>query len=261
MNVQSKALINHIIDNKYQTNYYSVTEDADFKVAGYLASLSKSDFKLLISDKSWNSYPTYTINRIGNSARDYFQILFRATRHLIYSNNSLKKMIIDHSTGIFRISAIKICLGQDKVIAAKKSLKQGDSRARKCAVRILPINDIRKHYPFERESSARRIIVDRIGFVEMSEIEEKKSTEHYYLNRNFLNNKFSIQKIEEVIDQGFVVNNLKINKTSIIQKLCYYLSPEESVFFLNLIKDNSVSRYDSWVIKAFMDKVATKSSK
>lgn len=256
MNSQSQALIQHIRSGNYQKNYYSASEDADYKLASYLSSLSSKDFKALISDRYWNTYPTYCYVRTNSdTGRGYYPILFRATRYLIYSNSQLKKLILNFSTGIFRIFAIQVCLGNDRVVAARKALKQSDSRARKRAAKLLPIRDIKIHYHLEKNSSIREIIVNRIGFIEMAEMEESKATSHYLLYRNFLNSKFSMQKIEEAIDQNFLINSIKLNKTSIIQKLCYYLEPQEAVFFLNLIKDNSTTKYDSWIVKAFMSKV------
>lgn len=261
MNSQSESLINHIKSNNYQTNAYSVSEENDYKLAAYISSLSKKDFKALISDRYWNTYPTYCYIKSGiDSGRGYYHLIFRAIRHLIYSSSHHKNAVINHGTGIFRMFAIQICLGNDKVVAAKKSLVQGDSRARKHAARILPIGDIKKHYHVERDSTIRTIIVNRIGFVEMAEMEESKSKDHYLLYKNFLNSKFSIDKIEDAIGKNFIINSVKLNKTSVIQKLCYYLEPQEAIFFLNLIKDNPTSKYERWVIKAFMDKVTGNSS-
>ena len=256
MNSQSQALIQQLKAGNYQGSYYSASEESDYKLAFYLSSLSKKDFKELVSDTYWNKYPTYTYVRASSdTGRGYYGVIFRAIRHLIYSNSKTKSLIINFGTGIFRIFAIQICLGNDRVLSARKALKQGDSRARKRAVKILPIKDIRKHYPLEKDSAIRGIIVDRIGVIEMAEMEEAKAKNHYLLYKNFLNSKLSMQKIEEAMEHNFVVNGIKLNKTSIIQKLCYYLEPKEAVFFLNLIKDNSTSRYDNWVIKAFMEKI------
>lgn len=209
----------------------------------YMTSLSPKSFGRLISDKHWNSYPLYYHNYYGTNPdkavlnRSYSSILSFVIKYIIYTEPAHKKILIEKSTGIFRVMTINHCIGDDKRRAARISLKLGDIRARKLAVEILPVVTINKHLAIETNKVVRKKILNRVGYLNITE-DQSKLFGNYIKNMVFMNSKF--HKDEMDIKTEKILLEAKDKKAKLQQeimlKISYYIENKDTVFYLDLFQ-------------------------
>lgn len=137
------------------------------KICIYLESLSFSDRKSIFSDSYWNKYPKYVYwKQFGKeNIRSHGRGLKLLTKYL--SSNKHKypntyKSVLNYSKGIILNFAIDSFSGKEKLKLAKNGIDSKDTRVRKVAARILPLNMI-KSMVDDSDWGVRSIVSTRIS--------------------------------------------------------------------------------------------------
>jgi hypothetical protein len=228
-------------------------------VAEYLSSLSSSDFKKLVSDKHWNSYPSY-ICSYGEQAllnpRRFGTQIFCAIKILAYSNPKLKSDLIKSAEGIFRMGIIKHSLGADKIKAAKIGLKSSDVRVRKLAVNLLPVRDVEKHLPNEKDKDVMCRIEKRIGYLNMLD-HELNSEYRWNRSRAAANAGFNPDLVRDHIQKKDAGGGNRYYDRDIFASMVYNIDSSSAAFYLDIFK--KLSGCDESLKKAFLIKLSGKS--
>lgn len=228
---------------------------ASDKLFEHMKSLSTTEFRALISDRHWNSYPIYTCGYTQFPAinlKNYYCIISRAVTKLIYTSAKHKKDLIALSAGAFRIATINSALGKDKLKAARIALKSRDSRARKLAVNILPVKDLFQILNTEKDKSILNRLSIRIGYINMLDV-EKSSGYRYNRSRAFLNDEFNAEEIRELVQKKEAGDKIPFYEQDIFRKLTYHISEDEVPFYLDLF--NKLSQSDKETKKIFLAKL------
>ncbi len=228
---------------------------ASDKLFEHMKSLSTTEFRVLISDRHWNSYPIYTCGYTQFPAinlKNYYCIISRAVTKLIYTSAKHKKDLIALSAGAFRIATINSALGKDKLKAARIALKSRDSRARKLAVNILPVKDLFQILNTEKDKSILNRLSIRIGYINMLDV-EKSSGYRYNRSRAFLNDEFNAEEIRELVQKKEAGDKIPFYEQDIFRKLTYHISEEQVPFYLDLF--NKLSQSDKETKKIFLAKL------
>ena len=128
----------------------------------YVLGLSEKELKKLVSAPYWNRYPFYTCwpNRTGR--RSHGNTIGIVVSEICKYNNKLKNLLITKSEGIFLSHTIDSTYGKDRLKVSSRALKSKDTRVRLRAVRVLPVNKIKKCIS-DPNSSIRSTVIKRIG--------------------------------------------------------------------------------------------------
>jgi len=233
------------------------------KCANHISSMTKNELKTLISDKYWNSYPTYvcyspkgpkgtTVN-----PKSYYNLIFRSVKNIVYSNTSLRQFFINHSQGIFRIATINSCLGRDKLKAAKVGLKCSDARARKLAVGLVKTSDLKGLLITEKRPDILNKISIRLGYLNML---EQEMTSRYRWNRSraFLNSDFSADELRELLQKKKNGENIPFYDRDMFSNFAYNIDAQSVAFYLDIFTELSSS--DAEIKNIFLKKLTGKSN-
>ena len=235
-------------------------ENAPFAalVAEYLSSLSTSDFKKLISDKYWNSYPSY-ICTYGEAAllnpRRFGPQIFSAIKILSFSNQPLRSELIKSAEGIFRMGIINHTLGKDKIKAAKSGLKSSDIRVRKMAVNILPVKDVEAHLPNEKNKEVLCRIEKRIGYLNMLE-HEVNSGYRWNRSRAVAHAGFNPDLVRDHIQKKKAGGGNRYYDRDVFASMVYNVDSSSAPFNLDIFE--ALSGSDDTLKKAFLAKLVGK---
>lgn len=228
---------------------------ASDKLFEHMKSLSATEFRAIISDRHWNSYPTYTFSHNSFTVvnlKNYYSIISKAVKKLIYTSAKHKKDLITLSAGVFRIATINSALGKDKLKAARIGLKSRDTRARKLAVNILPVKDLLEIVNTEKNAAILNRLSIRIGYINMLDV-EKSSGYRYNRSRAFLNDEFNAEEIRELVQKKEAGDKIPFYEQDIFRKLTYHISEDEVPFYLDLF--NKLSQSDRETKKIFLAKL------
>lgn len=240
------------------SNRYRENPKVASSIAEHLVSLSPSDFKKLISDRYWNSYPTY-ITSYGedwhSNPRRFFNSICSAVKLIIYSNDKLKNELIKNSEGIFRISTIRSCLGKDKLKASKIALKSGDVRVRKLAVGIVPIRDVERHLGVEKSEDVKLRIEKRIGYLNMLD-HQINSSSRWYRSRAIANCGFDQDFVRDHIQKKKAGGGNRYYDRDVFASMVYNVDHASAAFYLDIFKELCSS--DDVLKQAFLSKLAGK---
>jgi hypothetical protein len=235
-------------------------ENAPFAtiIAEYLSSLSTSDFKKLISDRYWNSYPCY-ICTYGEAAlldpRRFGTQIFSAIRILSFSNKSLRSELIKSAEGIFRMAIINHSLGKDKIKAARAGLKSSDIRVRKLAINILPVKDVAKHLPNEKNKDVLCRIEKRIGYLNMLEY-EVISEYRWNRSRAIAHAGFNPDLVRDHIQKKKAGGGNRYYDRDVFASMVYNVDSSSAPFNLDIFE--ALSGSDEVLKKAFLAKLVGK---
>ncbi len=263
MKPQTNAFIGQLseLDKRYHTKRWSNIEPRlCTSVAEYITSLSDSDLKSLVSDKHWNSYPTFVYYN-GNeqsymsNTRRFYSVIAHAVKFVVYSNSKLKNLLIKNSDGIFRMATINACLGKDKIKASRFGLKSNDTRVRKLAVTLLPIRDVEEHLKTEKSNDIKYRIEKRIGYLNMLNY-EINSPYRYIRSRAIANSDFDPEMIREIVKKKKEGNGNKFYDTDVLASVVYNVDSASAAFYLDIFREFSDA--DPMLKKAFLSKLSGK---
>ena len=263
MKPQTNAFIGHLaeLDKNYNTRRWS-NVDPRFctTIAEYMSSLSDSDLKSLVSDRYWNSYPTFVY--YGGNEKDYmsntrrfYSVIAHVVKFVVYSNSKLKNFLIKNSDGIFRMATINACLGKDKIKASRFGLKSNDTRVRKLAVTLLPIRDVEAHLKIEKNNDIKYKIEKRIGYLNMLD-HEINSPYRYIRSRAIANSNFDPEMIREILKKKKEGNGNKFYDTDVLASVVYNVNSTSAAFYLDIFRE--LSDADPLLKKAFLSKLSGK---
>lgn len=220
---------------------YSNQPDKKYlSVVNHLVSLPLSDFKALISDPFWNSYPLCSwgswpqptdpnyVNKKG-----FYGLISLAVKNLVYIKEDYRKILVSSSTGVFHIATIDKCLAADKLKAAKRGLSSPDSRIRKRAAALCSVKDIAARLPLEKDPTVREKIIKRIGYLNCIEEAVKPINAGYYRRAPLKNSDFSkaeLDNYDSSRDKG------SLEEYALLEKMIYHLPKEDMLFHIDLIK-------------------------
>jgi hypothetical protein len=231
-------------------------------LAQYFESLKIEDFRKLIKDPHWNSYPSYTYyyNKLKKDnvpdPRDYFDLIFSAVEKLIFSSKKHREELIKNSNGIFRVITINTTIGKDKLRSARGALTCRDIRARKLAAALLPVGELIKHISSEKDPAIKHRIFSRVGYLNAID-ETKDSRSRYIRSRAFLNDTFDPNEIREISEEIEDGKQSVYFERDVMKKFVYHITSEESVFYIDILK-NMLSK-DKDLKEIFMKKLTGKS--
>lgn len=243
MNKQSKAFMAHIIEKypKAPANIRKYGGKPDKKylsVVNHLVSLPIKDFRALISDPFWNSYPLYSwgiwpqpkdpnyVNKKG-----FYGLILLAVKNLVYIKEEHRKLLVSASTGVFHIATIDECLASDKLKAAKRGLSSSDSRIRKRAASLCSIKDISARLPAEKDPTVREKIIKRIGYLNCIDEAIKPENRRWYRYQPLRNSPFS----KEDAENYEVGKSASQEAEAMLVKIVYHTSKEDSLFFIDIL--------------------------
>lgn len=232
------------------------------KLIQYFESLKIEDFRKLIKDPHWNSYPSYTChyskNKMSNAPdpRDYYELIFSAVERLIFSSKKYREEFIKNSNGIFRVITINTTIGRDKLRSARGALISRDIRARKLATTLLPVSELTKHLSSEKDPSIKHRIFTRVGYLNVID-ETKDSRSRYVRSRAFLNDNFDPNEIREISEEIKDGKQSVYFERDVMKKFVYHITSEESVFYIDILK--SMLSKDKDLKEIFMKKLTGKS--
>lgn len=255
--------LDHLTSNFTKSNgsYYPQNEHLkDFaKCANHISSMTRKELKTLISDKYWNSYPTYVHYNSRSTTvnpKSYYNLIFRSVKNIVYSNPSLRQFFINHSQGIFRIATINSCLGRDKLKAAKVGLKCSDARARKLAVGLVKTSDIKGLLATEKRPDILNKISIRLGYLNML---DQEMTSRYRWNRSraFLNSDFSADELRELLQKKKNGENIPFYDRDMFSNFAYNIDAQSVAFYLDIFTELSSS--DAEIKNIFLNKLTGRS--
>ena len=232
-------------------------------VEKHISSLSKKDLIAFISDKHWNRYPTYSSLYLQGKCikKCLYDCFSKISSNLMITDDSYKKIFIDHSSGIFRYIVLRSCMGNDKIKAAKIGIFSNDVRVRKASAQIVPVSFLEKHALRYDESnfSVFKIICTRLGYENLSDVFKRKienKTHHpysfsFYHFKAFENS--SLDEITEIISKLDKDDPQYNEKMRNFQKLISYkVDHTTAPFFINIFDSTNV---DSISKDIFMKKL------
>jgi len=218
--------------NSY-SRYHTGTDPSS--LVSYFKSLSDPNFRQLISEPHWNSYPIYTChsNKKDLNIKNFYFLINVAVGRLVYTSPKYRKTFIEKSEGIFRISTIGHTLGKEKLKAAKIGLTSRDTRLRKLAVSILPVKDLTDAVNSEKNSSVLNRLASRVGYLNMINA-EKSSSQRWSRSRAFLNDKFNQDEISEIVTKLTSGKSAPIYEMDLLKKIIYHVPASELAFYLDV---------------------------
>lgn len=243
MNQQSKAFMAHIVATypkaPVDIRKYSNKPDKKYlSVVNHLVSLPLSDFKALISDPFWNSYP---LNSWGAwpqptdpnyvNKKGFYGLISLAVKNLVYIKEDYRKILVSSSTGVFHIATIDKCLAADKLKAAKRGLSSPDSRIRKRAAALSSVKDIAARLPLEKDPTVREKIIKRIGYLNCIEEAVKPINKRWYRYDPLRNAPFSKSDAEDYE----VGRSTSQDDEAMLTKIVYHTSKEDSLFYIDIL--------------------------
>jgi len=205
-------------------------------VVTYLQSLSDADFVKLISDTHWNYYPIYTCGwgeRKEVNPKNYYCLINQAVGRMIFSSPKYRKIFIEKSEGIFRISTIGHTLGKEKLKAAKAGLTSKDTRVRKLAVNLLPVKDLMEIVNSEKNSAVLNRLSARIGYLNMINA-ERSSSQRWNRSRAFLNSEFDRNEISDIASKLVSGKTSPVHDMDLLKKIAYHVPASELAFYLDI---------------------------
>jgi hypothetical protein len=242
-------------------NYYYSSKinhnDGTTKLVSHLRSLPIADFRKLISDPHWNSYPLFTINygkgaAVEPNPKNYYRFINMAVKQMIFVDHKYRKEFMENSEGAFRISTIGNTLGKEKLKAAKIGLKSRDVRVRKLAAELLPIKDVMSIVNSEKNYSVLSKLSRRIGYLNMIKV-EKNSSYRYKRSHAFLNDEFDGDEIRDILSKREMGKSSTFYERDILQKVAYHISTSELPFYLDVL--NKLSSFDEDGKRLFLAKL------
>ena len=242
-------------------NYYHSSKikhsSGTIKLVNHLRSLPIPDFRKLISDPHWNSYPLFTIYYGKNATpelnpKNYFRFINMAVKQMIFVDHKYRKEFVENSEGAFRVSTIQHTLGKEKLKAAKLGLKSRDVRVRKLAVKLLPVKDLMPIVNSEKNSSVISKLSHRIGYLNMIKV-EKNSSYRYKRSHAFLNDEFDGDEIRDILSKREMGKSSIFYERDILNKVAYHIPPSELPFYLDVL--NKLSSFDEDAKKLFLAKL------
>lgn len=242
---------------QYHYTRAKFSDKGSIKLIDHLRSLPISDFRKLISDPHWNSYPLFTIYYGKDSPaepnlKSYYRFIDGAVKQMIFVDHKYRKEFMENSEGIFRISTIGNTLGREKLKAAKLGLKSGDVRVRKLAVKLLPVKDLMPIVNSEKNSSVISKLSHRIGYLNMIKV-EKNSSYRYKRSHAFLNDEFDGDEIRDILSKREGGKSSIFYERDILKKVAYHIPPSELPFYLDVL--NKLSSFDEDAKKLFLAKL------
>lgn len=225
---------NHPDIGKNSYHRYSHNMDPS-DVVSYLQSLSDADFIKLISDTHWNSYPLYTGwgEKKEVNPKNYYNLISQAVGRMIFSSPKYRKIFIEKSEGIFRISTIGHTLGKEKLKAAKSGLTSKDTRVRKLAVNLLPVKDLMEIVNSEKNSAVLNRLSIRIGYLNMVSA-ERSSSQRWNRSRAFLNSDFDQNEISDIANKFISGKTSPVYDMDLLKKIAYHVPASELAFYLDI---------------------------
>lgn len=226
---------NHPDIGKNSYHRYSHNMDPS-DVVSYLQSLSDADFIKLISDTHWNSYPLYTCGwgeKKEVNPKNYYNLISQAVGRMIFSSPKYRKIFIEKSEGIFRISTIGHTLGKEKLKAAKSGLTSKDTRVRKLAVNLLPVKDLMEIVNSEKNSAVLNRLSIRIGYLNMVSA-ERSSSQRWNRSRAFLNSDFDQNEISDIANKLISGKTSPVYDMDLLKKIAYHVPASELAFYLDI---------------------------
>lgn len=205
--------------------------------------MAPKDFKALISDTHWNHYPldSWTPYHLSQSNPDYinpngfYRLIELGIKRIIYLREDYRKLLVNHSTGIFRIATIDNALSHDKLKAAKLGLSCADQRVRLRAAYLSPVKDIEKRLPLEKSKSVREKIIKRLGYLNCLDEAIKPSNARYYRCDPMKNSAFSKAELDVYVEND-KRSAYPDEEVALLTKMIYHMSKEDSLFYINIIK-------------------------
>ena len=222
-------------------------------LASHLQSLSLPEFRKLVSEPHWNSYPTFVWKGgEGPNKKAHYALIFRAVKMMVVVSPKYREELIKHSEGIFRMATINSTLGKDKLKAARIAIKSRDTRVRKLAVKILPVKDLIPMLQTEKDSSVLSKLATRIGPLNMIEA-GKRSKYRWSRSEAFYNDSLDMDEIRSFLEKKAASKTIPVHDHYVLMKVVYHLSASELPFALDVL--NTFSSRDAEGKSLFMAKL------
>lgn len=185
--------------------WYYDSFNAEEETFSFVINLSKADFKKLVSDKYWETYPLFKVkNSNEDDERSYASILEAIFYNLIILSSEHRKEIILHSEGIIRLISLNFTEGSDILQCAKFGLKSSDVRVRKASASIVPVKVLQNHLKNfeEKNKSVITLITKRIGILNISDsIKKMRSEEDSYASLSYAKALYSFKSPKEISEK------------------------------------------------------------
>lgn len=248
----------HLIANDrfYRPSYGNPQAQKLHLLLSHLQSLPVAEFRKLISDPHWNSYPTYVYSYRKNddapNPRGHYLAISRVVKTLILISDKYRGELIRHSEGIFRMATISHTLGGDKLKAAKLGIKSRDTRVRKLSAKILPVKDLIPMLETEKNSSVLNKLASRIGSLNMIEA-GKRSRYRWNRSEAFVNDSLDMEEIRSFLTKKSEGKSVPVYDRDILTKVIYHLSASELPFAFDVL--NGFADRNSELKAIFMAKL------
>jgi len=144
--------------SKNSGSYYKRYDDSE--LINHIESLSRLDFRRLVSNSYWNKYPTYSYT--GDGPRSHGRGIQVIVDILCTNAPEAKGILMSYSQGLFLVNTLDCLRGKERVKTAKRAMKAKDSRVRLRAAKILPVSQLRK-LSSDPAYSVRNMVIKRIG--------------------------------------------------------------------------------------------------
>ena len=247
------------LTTKHESQHYRYGLHKDARpdlLASHLQSLSLPEFRKLVSDPHWNSYPTYTWQngtaKNSSNPKEYYTLISRAVKMMVVVSPKYREELIKHSEGIFRMATINSSLGKDKLKAARIAIKSRDTRVRKLAVKILPVKDLTPMLETEKDSSVLNKLAGRIGSLNMIEA-GRRSKYRWSRSEAFYNDSLDMDEIRSFLEKKSSGKTIPVYEHNILTKVVYHLAASELPFALDVLE--AFSSKDAEAKSLFMAKL------
>lgn len=247
------------LTTKHESQHYRYGYHKDARpdlLASHLQSLSLPEFRKLVSDPHWNSYPTYTWQngtaKNSSNPKEYYNLISRAVKMMVVVSPKYREELIKHSEGIFRMATINSSLGKDKLKAARIAIKSRDTRVRKLAVKILPVKDLTPMLETEKDSSVLSKLAARIGPLNMIEA-GRRSKYRWSRSEAFYNDSLDMDEIRSFLEKKSSGKTIPVYEHNILTKVVYHLAASELPFALDVLE--AFSSKDAEAKSLFMAKL------
>jgi hypothetical protein len=150
---------------------------------------------------------------------------------------------------------IKHSLGKEKIKASRVGLKSSDIRVRKLAVTLLPIRDVEKHLPNEKNKDVKCKIEKRIGYLNMLDY-ELNSEYRWNRSRAIANAGFNPDLVRDHIQKKDAGGGNRYYDRDIFASVVYNIDSSSAAFYLDIFK--KLSGCDDILKQAFLAKLSGK---
>ena len=235
---------------KSDRTYYYHQYNAE-PIVEFLIGLSSRRLGLLVSDKFWNYYPSWTHDR-KVTRRSHFGGISSA---LAYINNyypKLDRIIRNKSVGIIACNYLDVHRGKDRICAANRLFNAKDIRVRKRVANILPVKKVLKMLD-DKDWGIRNTVIKRVGIDNCADRIYHWKDWHTAeaLQALQLSDEQTVSLIEE-LETGNFESGYVWRKQQILLTLIKKLPTEKLLYMLDYIYDCDSDQLSEYVSKRIL---------